>query len=407
MIFLWILVALFIFSLVVLIHEWGHFYAARKFGVKVLEFWLGIPPKAKELFRDKKWTKYTLNWLPIWWFVMLDGEKYEKNEKVWKTKFYTKSYLQKSVILLAWVFMNFILASLIFSILFIIWIKPIWINTIIPTNLESKIIPTYNWAIKEEILLEKKWLILNPLKNSIAEKWWIIKWDILLKVNELEIQTPEELINMFGDNKWKIVELDIKENLSNNLNSKENNRKNWKLKKISLKLDENWKAGMYIWKNIEVNENFEYKYNVLDSVKYWFYETYIQSTLTLKWIWILARKIFNPKNQKERDEAIDSISWPIWIVDLVSSSMSNWIIFLSIITAVISINLAIFNMLPIPALDWWRFLLLTINTFLKKVSRWKIKTEKFENIIHFVFFIFLILLTLLISYNDIEKIINR
>lgn len=72
--FLWIIVALIIFSIIVLIHEYGHFKTARIFWVKVFEFGLGIPPKAKKLWTDKSWTEYTLNWLPIWWFVRLKWE---------------------------------------------------------------------------------------------------------------------------------------------------------------------------------------------------------------------------------------------------------------------------------------------------------------------------------------------
>ena len=74
MIIIWIIVSIILFSVIVLVHELWHFTAARKFWVRVEEFWLGIPPRAKKLFRDKKWTLFTLNWLPIWWFVKLTGE---------------------------------------------------------------------------------------------------------------------------------------------------------------------------------------------------------------------------------------------------------------------------------------------------------------------------------------------
>ncbi len=318
MIIFWIIVAILIFSLVILIHEFGHFIAARKFWVKVLEFGLWIPPKAKELFSDKLWTRYTLNWLPLWGFVRLNWEENIKNRDFSdKTKFYNKSYIQKSVILLAWVFMNFLLASVIFSVLFFIWIKPLWINDKIPTNLNSKIIPTYSQAINQWILIKK------------LEK-------------------------------------------------------------------------------IEVNRNFKYKYWIINSLKYWFTETYIQSVLTLKWLGILWKKIFSPEKPEDRQEALNQMSWPIWIVDFISHIFKPeniWI--LSVITAVISINLAIFNLLPIPALDWWRWFLLTINTIFQKIFWNKIKTETFENLIHLTFFIILIALSILIWYNDIIKIINR
>ncbi len=169
----------------------------------------------------------------------------------------------------------------------------------------------------------------------------------------------------------------------------------------------NWKIGSYLSENIIVNKDFEYKYSLIDSIKYWILETYNQSLLTVKWIWILWQKIFNPKTKNEREEAISNMKWPIWIVDLVANSMSAWIMFLLIIAAIISINLWVFNLLPIPALDWGRWLLISINTFLKKIFWEKININYFENIIHLLFFIILIALSLIIWYNDIINIINR
>ena len=64
-IFLGILLTLVIFTAIVFIHELGHFLAARMTGMKVEEFGIGLPPKAKILAQDKKGTTYTLNWLPI------------------------------------------------------------------------------------------------------------------------------------------------------------------------------------------------------------------------------------------------------------------------------------------------------------------------------------------------------
>lgn len=63
-----------VFLVVVLVHEFGHFMTARLFGMKVLEFGFGIPPKIKKLFTDKQGTDFTLNWLPIGGFVRIFGE---------------------------------------------------------------------------------------------------------------------------------------------------------------------------------------------------------------------------------------------------------------------------------------------------------------------------------------------
>ena len=449
MIILWIITSIILFSIIVLIHEWWHFTAARKFWVRVEEFWLWIPPRAKKLFTDKKWTLFTLNWLPIGWFVKLTWEmpntflvynekkelynnsdlekdilnkkdifdwkwkkisKKDKKEILEKLKenkadynLMNKPAWQQAIIILAWVFMNFLLAIVIFSILFFIWIKPLWINTKIETNLDLKLIPTYSGAIESWLLIKKDWLILNPVKWSLAEKSWIKPWDILLNINWKKVKYPKEMIEILSQNKNKEVKFQIKPHpwIPSPYQEKE------ATENIIIKIWKNWKIWSYVWENIELNKDFKYKYSIINSIKYWTLETYNQTLLTFKWLWILVRKIFNPETPKEREEAIAQVSWPIWIVDFISHSMQWWIIFLIVIWAIISINLWVFNLLPIPALDWWRFLFITINDLIKKIFWRKAISEKTEWYIHVWFFIVLIALSLLIAYNDISKIIIR
>lgn len=405
MIIIWIIVAILMFMLIVIIHELWHFLAARFFWVKVEEFWIWIPPKAKYLFTDTKWTQYTLNWLPLWGFVRLKWENETsplapllKLEGEKEDKFSDKNYFAKSIILLGGIFMNFLLAIIIFSILFFVWVKPIWINSQIKTDLDIKIIPTQDQALESWLLKKEDWIVLYPIKNSIAEKSWIKKWDILLRVNNKKINLPKKLIKYISENPWK--EINFKINRNNKI---------FNLIIIPLPLGElRWgHIWAYLSENIILNKEFKYKYSFLDSIKYWTLETYNQTLLTFEWIWILWQKIFNPKTEGEREEAIWNLKWPIWIVDLVSHSISSWLVFLLIISAIISINLWVFNLLPIPALDWWRLFLLTINTFIKKLFWNKINTNNFENSIHIIFFMILIALSLFIWYNDIRNIINR
>lgn len=462
MIIIWIIVSIILFSIIVLVHEWWHFSAARLFWVKVEEFGLWIPPRAKKLFRDKKWTLFTLNWLPIGGFVKLtweipnsflvynkkkklynnvDLEKdinkwidiYLKNwEKIWEEdikvilekinenssseNLMNKPAWQQSIIILAWVFMNFLLATIIFSILFLVWVKPIWVNTKIETDLNLRLIPTYEQALKSGLLVINEWIILSPTEWSIAKKIWIKEWDILYSIYkdcskyeseecvnnnayflEKEILTTQDLIDTFQKNKNNELILYLNKNIETGL---------W-WSYFDIKLDETWKMWAYISENITLNTEFEYNYWVIDSVKYWISETYNQTLLTFKWLWILVKKIVRPQNSEERQEAISQVSWPVWIVDFISNSIEAWIVFLLVIWAIISINLWVFNLLPIPALDWWRFIFITINWLIEKTFWKKAINEKSEAIIHVLFFVFLIALSLLIAYNDISKIIYR
>lgn len=438
---LWILVAVIIFSIVVLVHEIGHFSTARFFGVKVEEFGFGIPPRAKTLFKDKKWTIYSLNWLPLWGFVKMTGENintfqvYDKNKKLyhnsrlekdikdWKDIFdiawnkllkiekeeilikleenkapynlTRKPAWQQAIIMLAWVFMNFLLAFLIFFVLFLVWVRPIWINDKIPTSLELKLIPTYQDAINSGLLVAHSGLILSPMEGSIAENSGLMVGDILLEVRDetwevFAINTANDLVEILWINSGKNIDFLVN---------------NWNI--INVKIPENWKIWTYLAPNIEVNADFKYKYWLLDSAKYAFIETKNEILLTFKWIWYILKRIFNPQNPEERHEAIQSVSWPIGIVDFITNSLSAWIIFLAIFWAIISISLWVFNLLPIPALDWWRFLFILINSTIEKVFGKKFINGTTEGILHFVFFIILIALSLIIWYNDITRIINN
>ncbi len=445
MIIIWIIVSILLFSIIVLVHELWHFSTARYFWVRVEEFWLWIPPRAKKIFTDKKWTLYSLNWLPIGWFVKLTWEmpntflvynekkelynnkdlendienwkdiydsknnkvsKIDKKQILEKLKENSASYnlmnkpaWQQAIIILAWVFMNFLLASIIFAVLFFIGVKPIWINDKIETNLKLKLIPTYEQAINSWLLIKNKWLVLSPIKWSIAEKAWIKKWDIILKINWEIVNSQEKMIEIISNNAWKKVVF--------TLNEASFSWEGERIQERGLIVWDSWKIWSYISENIEIDNDFKYKYWVIESVKYWVSETYNQSLLTFKWLWILVKKIFNPETPKEREEVISQVSWPIWIVNFVSNSLSAWIIFIFILWAIISINLWVFNLLPIPALDGWRFFFITINGLIKKIFWKKAISEKTEWIIHVWFFMLLIALSILIAYNDINKIISQ
>lgn len=96
----------------VLLHELGHFIMARLVGIRVLEFGLGFPPRAKVLGHDHE-TEYTLNWLPIGGFVRLEGEEEDSDDP----RAFTRAALWKQlVVLIAGVTMNVIAAVLLFFV---------------------------------------------------------------------------------------------------------------------------------------------------------------------------------------------------------------------------------------------------------------------------------------------------
>jgi regulator of sigma E protease len=106
-----ILLFIFILCALVVIHELGHFVLARLFGIRVHEFGIGFPPRAK-VMRDRGETIYTLNWLPIGGFVRLEGEDGDSDDP---RSFAVATLGKKVLVLLAGVVMNLGLAFVIFS----------------------------------------------------------------------------------------------------------------------------------------------------------------------------------------------------------------------------------------------------------------------------------------------------
>ncbi len=387
----WILIALLVFGIIVLFHEFWHFFSAKFFWVKVEEFWLWIPPKIINLYNDKSWTKYSLNLLPIWWFVKLKWEEFnedtikDKNSLAWKPIFI------QMIIVLAWVMMNFILAILIISTFFYIGISPIAINTVLETNTKIKLIPNLNDAVKIW-LIKIDWLLLSPSAWSVAEKAWIKHNDVLIKINNKTVTSPQDMINVVKYSQYPIV-FTIK--------------RLTKIVNITI-LPKNWKIWSYVWYNlIEINKDFKYKYSLDQALKEWIKETYNQWLFTFELLKNLFKKLSSVK-KTDREEALKYLWWPIalWnlFVNLVKENFDVSIIF--IIWAIISINLWIFNLLPIPALDWWRFFIMLLNWIVIFIFWRRIIDYNVENLIHIIWFIILIWLSIFIAYQDIWRIIT-
>src|SRR3989344_6773778 len=109
-----IIIFLIILSVLVIVHEVGHFSIAKKFGVRVDEFGLGYPPRAKRLF-SWRGTEFTLNWLPFGGFVKIFGENPAENLAVQppSDNFQAKGKGVQALVLVAGVVFNLIFAWLL------------------------------------------------------------------------------------------------------------------------------------------------------------------------------------------------------------------------------------------------------------------------------------------------------
>lgn len=438
------------FSIIVILHEYGHYKSARIFGIRVEEFGLWIPPRAKELWKNKSWTLFSLNWIPLWWFVKIAGEseihleyyskkwnllslwKLEKKlsekkdiynaswEEISKTEkkllkarlegfhpwenFYEKNIWQKTIVLLAGVIMNFLLAAGIFITLFFIGIQPVWINSVIETDKPSKLIPTLEQSLSEGVLVQEPWIVLYPMEESPSSKAWIQDSDVLTKIDGIAFENITDIQDYIQLKTGEEIRFLVERTTINNESSQKDVVSRLEIPVIVSSEGLIWS---YLAPNYQLNEDFEYKYNLPDAIKYGVLETYYQIRLTLSGLSMLLWNIISPETPEEREEALEQVAGPIGIVGVISGALAGWWKLLLILWAIISINLWVFNLLPIPALDGWRILLLWIRSGLEKIFWKKSYFTGVENIIHVLFFVVLIALSVLIAYNDILNISSR
>jgi membrane-associated protease RseP (regulator of RpoE activity) len=107
--------------------------------------------------------------------------------------FYEKHIIAKSLVLLAGVIMNFLLAGVIFSLFFFIGVKPLGINSFIPTQLPSKIIPTLEQSIGDGFITQSAGVLLYPVEDSLAETSGIMQGDIMLSIDEIIFSSISEM----------------------------------------------------------------------------------------------------------------------------------------------------------------------------------------------------------------------
>src|SRR3990167_8280561 len=135
-----VIIFLIILSALIVVHELGHFLAARKFGIRVDEFGLGYPPLAKKLFKWKG-ADFTLNWLPFGGFVKIYGESPTEENAKSPESFQSKNRGIQAAVLVAGVFFNFLFAWLLISLGFMMGL-PAPANLSLPVENSHTVITT-------------------------------------------------------------------------------------------------------------------------------------------------------------------------------------------------------------------------------------------------------------------------
>ncbi len=334
-----------ILGIIVFIHEFGHFIFAKRAGIYVYEFSLGMGPRIFKFNRKNDETDYSLRLFPIGGYVQMAGEEIEMDEKIPENKrMQSKTWVQRFLTIIAGIMFNFILAVVVFFIVGLVngapQNKPY--ITVVEDGINSGIVNAGD-----------RILAVNGKK--------VIFTDVLVLDVQLNSGKPLSLTVRGTDG----IDRDVI------LNPIEINNNG----------DVSYKYGIGLGDDV--------KTGVLAAVKYSF----------IKFASLVTQMVLVVVNLFTGKLGLSSLSGPIGIFSVVGESARAGFINLVYLVGFISLNVGFMNLLPIPALDGGRILFLIIE----KIKGSKVDV-KVENIIHTIGFALLMLLMLVITFNDIIKL---
>lgn len=170
-----------IFSLIILIHEFGHFYVAKKSGIKIEEFGIGLPPRIWGKKFKKNGVLYSINWIPFGGFVRLYGEDATDAKMIKDPKsFASKPIRKRMAVVVAGVTMNFILAFVLLTIGFAAGIQPLIVNS-------DDVLSALGSGIIE---IDHGVIVKSVEEGSPAAKNGLMAEDIIIDVNEVTFLDP-------------------------------------------------------------------------------------------------------------------------------------------------------------------------------------------------------------------------
>lgn len=325
-------------SILILVHELGHFLAAKKFGLLVEEFGFGLPPKiwGKKIGE----TFYSVNALPFGGFVKILGE--DDGNPIMERNFASLKIWRRVVIISAGVLFNFLLGWLVISFVFMIGVP----QAVVITDIK---------------------------KNSPAV-------EIGLKANDkiAGYNTTGEFIRYVNENRGKEIDLKIQRN-GDSLDLKI-------IPRVNPPIGEGALGIGLVDAGLPKKPVFE---SFWEGLK-----------ISVEMIKMIFTAIFSLITKAIVGKAsLEQIAGPVGIVKLTAQAGTLGIVYLLQLLAMISLNLAVINIFPFPALDGGRLLFLAVE---------KIKgsplNQKFEKTANTVGFILLISLMVLITIKDIIKL---
>ncbi len=353
-------------TLLIIIHELGHFLLAKLFKVDVEEFGFGLPPRAKTLFRAWN-TAFTLNWIPFGGFVRLKGENEVSLEKRYsKGSFAQAGIPQRVCILLGGVAMNFALAFvlLVFGFSYGRWVP----------NFYMQSLETMEQAAADGDITVKLGVYINDvMPDGPAAKAGVVKDSAITAVNGHPVVKPEDVIALQSGQKEVVYQL---------LEGKEATPKT-----VTVTLDDG-KSGIAI--SPYAAELAAPRRSIGRAVALSIEETKFMTVQTVKGMADLVRSLVTKAHVPE------GITGIVGIAVLTYSSVQEGLMTYLRLVALLSLSLAILNVLPLPALDGGRLLFVLIEAIIRRPLN-----QRLELMTNAIGFFVLIGLIIIITFNDV------
>lgn len=342
-----ILLFILILGIIVFIHEFGHFILAKWNGVYVYEFALGMGPKICGFKKGE--TEYNLRAIPIGGFCQLAGEDLDTDDdkKIPKDKrLQNKKAWQRFLIMLFGPMNNFILAVLLIFLIALVW----------------------GGATMDPVIYKVE-------KDSACEKAGLKANDKVISINNNRIDTSDDISLYLAVASPKKTNTIVVERDSKKVTIKV------KPKKVKEDGKETYKYGLSI-KNKKTK-------GFVNAIVY----TFKKTVSVFKQMFITIGYLFTGRI------SLSQLSGPVGIYSVVGQQRSAGLASLIYLTAFLSINVGVINLLPIPAFDGGHILFIIIE----KIKGSPVKPE-LENKIHSIFLILLMLLMVIITINDIIRL---
>lgn len=362
--FITILIFLGVLVTVVCIHELGHFFAAKKSGVQVDEFGFGFPPK----IIGKKWgkTEYTINMIPLGGFVKIKGlvQEGEKKEEA-QDSFATKSFLKKMAILSGGIVMNFILAIVLFSLTYMIGIDG---------STEA--------AKRSAIITNESTLITQVQEKSPAAEASLEAGDEIIAINNTPIANTQAFKEYVQGKNEQTLSIQIR---------RDNTEQTLNVTPTLIGEGENQIVGI----GVGINDIGNIRYSFFESIQAGISQTVNLSLNIFLFLFETIKNIFSPSASVDTDK----LSGPVGLAVVIKNAAESGIASLLYMTAILSVNLAVFNLLPIPMLDGGRIAFTVVEKIRKKPI-----PRNIEIAIYNVGFFLLIGLVIFVTIKDIIKL---